>query len=522
MNIAAKTTNNLATKTIGDLKGHRFFIPSYQRGYRWSKQEVIALLDDLNEFNDSNGSMKYCIQPLIVKERKDGSYEVVDGQQRLTTIYIFMKIVKQGIVWADLPYEIEYDTRKEISEFLRNLSGDKIDNEIAKKYIDCFHIAEAYNAINDWLYNKDKSVVIPRINDKMRQSTFFIWHVLPSNQDPISTFTKVNLGKIPLTNAELIKALILNKDNFAGDDNQKQKAQTEISIKWDEIEKELHDDSFWCFLSEPNESGTRIDLLFELVAEKYNERLENKVSVGQTYSTFYIFLEALKYSDEKAFVKELWEDIKSLFATFKGWYRELNKYHTIGFLLASGVELNEVYALTKDKRKSEVRAALLKRAKKVFDSAVGRASDLADLEYDKKNRPILLLHNIATLVNYRFPFDIYKKEEWDIEHIHATEDKSADADDLFWNLALLNADINRKYKNKPFNEKRAYILKCEKEGKFVPLCTKNVFLKAYTANPIEPEIWNGDDKRAYIGAMKETIYEYLGIEKEEVSDGEQQ
>ena len=56
-------------KTIGDLKEHRFFVPSYQRGYRWTEFEVEALLDDVSEFS-SVGDEKYCIQPLIVKKRE--------------------------------------------------------------------------------------------------------------------------------------------------------------------------------------------------------------------------------------------------------------------------------------------------------------------------------------------------------------------------------------------------------------------------------------------------------------------
>jgi len=46
---------DIKTKTISELKGFRFFIPSYQRGYRWTKQEVTAFLEDLKEFSDDNG-----------------------------------------------------------------------------------------------------------------------------------------------------------------------------------------------------------------------------------------------------------------------------------------------------------------------------------------------------------------------------------------------------------------------------------------------------------------------------------
>jgi len=113
----------IVTKTIGELKEHCFFVPSYQRGYHWTDYEVTALLDDVNEFS-TEGNKQYCIQPLIVKQRDGGTFEVVDGQQRLTTIYIFMKIARQEIRSAIPPYDLEFETRIDSAEFLRSLSDD--------------------------------------------------------------------------------------------------------------------------------------------------------------------------------------------------------------------------------------------------------------------------------------------------------------------------------------------------------------------------------------------------------------
>lgn len=56
---------NINIKTIGQLKDYKFFVPSYQRGYRWTQQEVNALLNDIDRFS-SKEDKKYCIHPLIV------------------------------------------------------------------------------------------------------------------------------------------------------------------------------------------------------------------------------------------------------------------------------------------------------------------------------------------------------------------------------------------------------------------------------------------------------------------------
>ena len=83
----------VSEKRIEDLKGLKFNVPSYQRGYRWTEHEVTTLLEDLYTHSKQNRDYKYCLQPLIVKKVSDNTYDVVDGQQRLTTIFIFLKFM---------------------------------------------------------------------------------------------------------------------------------------------------------------------------------------------------------------------------------------------------------------------------------------------------------------------------------------------------------------------------------------------------------------------------------------------
>lgn len=144
------------------------------------------------------------------------------------------------------------------------------------------------------------------------------------------------------------------------------------------------------------------------------------------------------------------------------------------------------------------------------------ATMTCDSSYDRpKIRRLLLLFNIATLVckgekQYRFPFDIYKGEtgdkiKWDIEHIHATADETDEADDNIGNLTLLDAQTNRGYQDSPFEEKRKIIIERESKGLFVPLCTKNIFLKVYSKDVSDMTIWGNEDKSDYIAAMEKTL-----------------
>ena len=82
--------SEISLKAINDLKGYEFVVDSYQRGYRWESKQVKKLLDDLLEFSEKEEGY-YCLQPLIVRKISENKYELIDGQQRLTTLYILLK-----------------------------------------------------------------------------------------------------------------------------------------------------------------------------------------------------------------------------------------------------------------------------------------------------------------------------------------------------------------------------------------------------------------------------------------------
>ena len=505
------TANTIDTKKVLELKNMRFFVPAYQRGYRWTEIEVKALLEDIWEFDTQNGNLEYCIQPLITKRCEDGKYEVVDGQQRLTTIYIFMKLV-QEIMPKSLPiFSIEYETRKDSASFLNSLSPENNTNDTN---IDYHFMGCAYKAMRDWVDEKvksnvgDESTIIPDLNNKIKNSVFFIWYELPKNSDPIEMFSKVNIGKIPLTNAELIKALLLNSDNFKNFSPETAATrQAEISVSWDKIEQELHHDSLWYFLNDLNERATgetRIDMIFRLLAKEYNVNFKLELPENQPLFPFLVFSTILDKKTKD--VEEIWRDTEVKFEKMKSWYEDYNQYHLIGYLLSQGRTVSKIQEIISGKGKRQALIALRDEMQKDYPQKFAESdnhgdndevqSDADKLAYGSDNSKIkrlLLMFNIAVLLcesdkQTRFPFDIYKKGKWDLEHIHATADNSAEPDDSLGNLTLLNSCINQSYKDKPFYEKRQIIIECEKKGDFIPLCTKNVFLKYYT-----PDTWNGTD-----------------------------
>lgn len=343
-------------------------------------------------------------------------------------------------------------------------------------------------------------------------------------------FSKVNIGRIPLTNAELIKALLLNSENFKELDAEiAAKRQMEISVSWDKIEQELHHDSLWYFLNDFNErvvGETRIDMIFRLLAKEYNVSFKRDIPENQPLFPFLVFNAVLDQADnnkerEKA-VEEIWRDTELKFEKMRIWYEDYNQYHLIGYLLSQNQTISNIQKLMSDKGKKQSLKALRSEMQKdcpwVFDVAASdengnERSETKELIYGKDNkkiRQVLLMFNIAMLVcesdrQTRFPFDIYKKGKWDLEHIHATADESDNPDDTLSNLTLLNSHINQSYKDKPFDEKRKIIIECEKKGDFIPLCTKNVFLKYFTNDIQSNDSWDDNDKQDYIVTIMNTL-----------------
>lgn len=132
---------------IRDLKDNFFVIPSYQRGYRWQKQQVRDLLNDILNF-EQQGENFYCLQPLVVKERMDKHWIVLDGQQRLTTIFLILKVLNIKL------FEIQYETRKESREFLENINNN--GNDRNDENIDFWHTYKAFECIKEFFEGKKR------------------------------------------------------------------------------------------------------------------------------------------------------------------------------------------------------------------------------------------------------------------------------------------------------------------------------------------------------------------------------
>lgn len=528
-------------QSINYLFRKSFFVPTYQRGYRWTETQVKELLEDLYDFvstkKDENDY--YCLQPIIVKKKED-CWELVDGQQRLTALWLISALYycsnKEDVINIEREtYNLVYEQKDEFTA-LFNIIEAMLDNNSLKslveklepykeKCIDGRKLIESIEYISRFSRNnKTAKGVLAKIFDSIN-SVRIIWYVLDENENSIQTFTNINANKIELTNAELIKAVLLN----AVDDELKMQNK---ALQWEEIEKGLNDNDFWSYMITKNRKNynTRIDYLFEIFCDKHNLLKQVDGKEKDRYAIFRAISEFLVGKD----VDDVWKEIQDIYDTLRDWYNDYFLYHTIGLLLIidkgnDAVIINELYNEYSKVDKKTFKNHILNRIKELYvsDKKVTPFSKFdeeqikADLEEltiqeSEKVRSVLLLYNIALLVNAnntyeRFPFELFKNGTWDIEHINPQTPKDATAEekknwlqsymqiikdreildniekciqdnyenfavvsdmvsqkldivdnDSISNLVLLHTSINRGYKNDCFSEKRKKIIEVER------------------------------------------------------------
>ena len=563
--------SSVELKTLNQLSNYTFEIPAYQRGYRWTSQEVEDLLNDIDEFSPKeieNSSEKtwYCLQPIVVKKKNEDLYELIDGQQRLTTVYLILHYLNQDFVETkrEKLFDMDFRTRCGSKDFLQHPEKDTDEN------IDFYHIHQAYNTIERWFENKNSRPDFDRnaFRSNLKFHTKVIWYEI-SEEDPITVFTRLNVGKISLTNAELIKALFLNKSNFKIDADNIRRRQVEIANEWDQIEQAFQDDKFWYFLSNKQTENNRIELIFDLM---------NDSSDVDRFSTFRYFNKKFAVKTEET-IKLNWEKIQGYYQRFYEWFHERELYHKIGFLLTA--ELTNIKSLYKSSCELKKRL-FVEHIDDIIRKHYKRRA-LLDLTYESADtKSVLLLYNILTLLQNNtessyFPFDVYKLKKWDVEHIASRKDSNSvpspnregwlkdvrsyidckepegpglveridkmldrktyenndefavlfnevtehfnknmnsgeDLDEIS-NLALLDARTNRGYKNAVFPLKRKYIIDLDKTGGFVPICTKNAFLKYFSDYPPKLSFWTEDDRLKYEEDLGRVLGNYMEVEE---------
>lgn len=404
------STAALERRLVGSIEG-RFVVARYQRGYRWGDHEVRQLLDDV-----AGANRDYDLQPIVVMRAGDGKWELVDGQQRLTTLYLLLLYMhRAGLKNVGPRYTIEYETRERSAEYLRSL-----DEKRAGENIDFFHLHRAYRCIAAWFEAREphaRQLLADELFGRLFKSVYVIWYEAPPETDAVALFTRLNDGRIPLTDAELVKALVLS---LARGGPVSTDRANEVAAQWDGIERDLRAPELWAFLSSlrPDEAPTRISLLLDVIADQ----LAPSSARRPPFHTF----ETLRAEIERTSWVAVWNRVIDLHARVLGWFDDRRVFHKIGYLVSVGQPLGELVGEAEKHGKSAFEAVLDDRIRASL--GLTRAS-LLELDYERdgdrtKLARVLLLMNVLTVAalpssSERYSFARHRSGTWSLEHIHA-------------------------------------------------------------------------------------------------------
>lgn len=555
----AETGVVLEPRLVGKITGE-FLVPSYQRGYRWGEHEVEQLLNDIR---DSEGD--YYLQPVVV--RAGDRLELIDGQQRLTTLFLILTYIQQRhLPSAEVGFTLEYETRPLSRAYLENP-----DPARSGENIDFFHINQAAEVIKRWFDEQDEpTTALDFYLNGLQKRVYVIWYEVADDVDARDLFTRLNIGRIPLTDAELVKAVLLSNVTH----------REEVAAQWDGIERDLRHDDVWAFVAPAGQdASTRIGLLFDTLAG-------GQLGPGRPkFATFEALSKRLALptpSEVREAADELWRQVVALHARVMSWYENPKLYHRIGFLVADGFDLDELVAPASELGHQAFEAHLVELIRQRLKMT---GSEIADLTYGGRGSDecmrALLLMNVESMLRRddpqsRYSFNAHLGDSWSLEHIEPQADKplrtteqrkawltshrralstlpggdpvakaklieeidavgdeitgalftsleeritpyfrgsdATDSDyvDAIPNLALLGSRANSAFNNSHFEVKRQRMLELDKAGSYIPPCTRNAFLKYFAGADVhQAHFWSPQDRDAYLEAILDHLSPYL-------------
>ena len=424
--------NRIDLESVSELKNKKFIVPNYQRGYKWRAKDVEYLIEDIAEIAQDDHS-DYCLQPIVVApnwvqkkcptcghiiDSTEEGYILVDGQQRLTTIWFIINWARHNDFKVDWNFDIKYDTRDDSNKYLKDIKEK--GNTEKEGNCDTHYFSQALETI------ASKKERLQSFFENLNKNVKIIWYEIDPDDGP-AHFERLNNAKIGLTNAELVKAFLLTKTN--------QEKRARMACEWDEMEYKLQNKSFFAFITAKdsiyNKEYNRIELILDLYtgATKQNKEKDE----------YYTFNEiAKKVEKDGKTENDVWQDILNIYNRLLCWYNDNFLYNLIGYLVETrgDGELAVVWKECNDKSTNEIKEFVRTRvAKKTPQEDVIRT-----MVYKNENtKNLLLLFNILSLMsvtpnpkpneykyvfNDKFHFDLYKDEDWDKEHVHATASES--------------------------------------------------------------------------------------------------
>lgn len=334
-------TNGLIEANKGILKNifseeFWFVVPQYQRPYVWQEDNIQELIDDLYYAFENKQNSEYFLGALVLKKTKEEEfreYEILDGQQRLTTLCMMIAVLrdlmkKQKYKWtlSEMIYQeenellkvpargrLKYNTRDKVKDFVRDfitpMGGTKRHEILEFKENQNISVANMAKAINIMHNIFSKKEDLEAFAVFLLNNVLFIYVSTDNTEDAFRLFTILNDRGIPLSNADILKSI--NIGEVSEDD------LDEYSKNWEYLE-EKYNKGFDRFLSFARTILLKNKPMSNLLDE-YEKNIYKKgiLKKGKNTIDFLIHLDDIYDNIIDLQSKELSNDYKNLITIMK-------------------------------------------------------------------------------------------------------------------------------------------------------------------------------------------------------------
>jgi hypothetical protein len=450
------SVKGIFTDLLDNNSAKKYYIAPYQRGYKWKSKrygQVPQLLLDVYQamIRDTD---EYYLQYLTLKNT-DQQLEVIDGQQRLTTLALIFYVLHDYGVANIAENKINY---------ARYEGGEDIFKKAIKEHSeetqDLFYMSTAVECIHTFFellkkyyqFNDYQNYLLNHVKLIVNMESEFV----PSED----VFANLNDNKVALTDSELIKGLLLTRGVDLNTPNGLKRhykeildARTIMGRIWDEINSWIEQPKVkYYFFGSSVESGMYELLLLakprnevasdspspkaSLVHEFQELLTESSKESSMLYQLFEEYNEAITSYDEAT---KVFENIKHIYRVFQGIFNDVAEYNTVGYCLFSK-------SLKDSKNRTQIlhrliRATASEKTDYIHSIIRDRVPDMAKLRKDiqekndiekllsaysslkyRTSNPELtnLLLSFSVLSNgnpYKFDFVEYESSKWSFEHI---------------------------------------------------------------------------------------------------------
>jgi Uncharacterized conserved protein len=483
-----------------------FIIPDYQRPYSWTSDQINTLFKDIWEFTCNEGGTDkegtYFLGSIVFYENKNGEQEIIDGQQRITSIFLLLRAIYtklskpkekteeaknfinkiEPLIWKTnkLTGKVEYS-----SILLNSKVISETENEVLKKILETGEVNERLEDN----YSKNYNQILELIEEKSVENALMIYQfiyallnqviILPitadSQETALTIFSTLNDRGLPLSDADIFKAKIYNH-------LQSKEEKKEFIEKWKELEENTQNISeniqklfyyymFYLRALENDRNTTTPGLRKYYSTNKFERLLENNVldELKKILNIWEIIVNSTQFIENESWSEN--KDILKVLNILTSYPNEFWKYPVIVYYLKHKDKKDFEEKFLKFLRKlyvellkkyiesptiNAVKSNILKLNAEIINSDKP-VFDFKSLSEDEIKEKIKIPHRNAVrmlLKTLAYDYDIQDEllpEKWEIEHILPV--KWENSYDLRENEKIAKEKIEHLGNKTPFEKK---------------------------------------------------------------------